>query len=155
MEGLEFYFRDGIAKIYYQGRPITSAVGLEASFVLNGDYYSSPYFQWSSEVVTPQRLVIYAKAEGLPLLMRWEIEIRNDHEIDWKVSMDALFQKRVHNFCLSLFLIRRYTQWASSLGRNDLRAMGFYIKTGGEFLDKQSIFCGTISFSQREADILN
>jgi len=208
-DGLEFCFSDGIAKIIYHGREITSAVGLESSFVLEGDHYSNPDFKWSSELVSPESLIIYAKTEGLPLLIKWEVNIKNNQEIGWKVSIDALTRKKIDNLCLTLFLTARYTQWSSSLGersfgsrnihafeeiklpdlmtksiilfsakeiglpkimfstdnssdvmpfvkwRNDLRAVGFYIKTKGESLGKQSIFSGTISFLQDQTDSLN
>lgn len=115
--GLELYFRDGAVKIFYWDLEITNAIGLEASFILSQDYYSNSYFQWSSVVLAPDRMVIYAKEENLPLLMKWDIEIKNNHEIGWTVSMDAVPLDKVSNLCLSLFVTEKYTQWESSLGK--------------------------------------
>ncbi|MBU1928364.1 MAG: glycosyltransferase family 39 protein [Candidatus Omnitrophica bacterium] len=115
-QGLDIYFSDGITKIYHQGRQITSTIGLETSFISSGKYYSNPDFQWRSEVSAPDKLLIYATEEGLRLSMKWEIEIKNDHEISWKVSMDDSFHQKTGNLCLGLFLAGRYTEWTSSLG---------------------------------------
>lgn len=198
--GLEFGFSDGIARIIYHGREITSTVGLGVSFTLAEGQYSNPYLQWDTELVNSESLIIYAKAEGLPLLMKWEVSIKNNQEIDWKVSIDGVFRKKADNLSLTLFLTAGYTEWESPSGkrrfgsgnihafeeiklpdllarsvtlrsskektlpevifsadnpsdvvpfvkwRNDLRAVGFYIKTKDQSLDKQSIFSGTISF---------
>ncbi len=115
--GLAFCFGDGIARIIYRGREITVNVGLGASFVLEGYHYSNPYLRWSSELVSPESLIIYAQTGDPPLLMRWEVDIKNNHEIGWKVSMDASSRKKVDNLCLTLFLPAVYTEWTSSLGK--------------------------------------
>ncbi|MDD5355799.1 MAG: hypothetical protein PHY56_04645, partial [Candidatus Omnitrophica bacterium] len=197
---LEVSFNDGITKIVYHGKEITSDIGLGVSFTLEGKHYTNPYLQWSSESVSHKCLIVYVKAEELPLLMKWEVNIKNSREIDWKVSMDALLREKIDNLCLTLFLTAGYAEWESPSGkrkfgsrnihafeeiklpdlktksvilyslkemslprvmfsannssdgvpfvkwRNDLRATGFYIKTKGQPLDKQSIFSGTISF---------
>ena len=197
---LEVSFNDGITKIVYHGKEITSDIGLGVSFTLEGKHYTNPYLQWSSESVSHKCLIVYVKAEELPLLMKWEVNIKNSREIDWKVSMDALLREKIDNLCLTLFLTAGYAEWESPSGkrkfgsrnihafeeiklpdlktksvilyslkemslprvmfsannssdgvpfvkwRNDLRATGFYIKTKGQPLNKQSIFSGTISF---------
>ncbi|MFH1397294.1 MAG: glycosyltransferase family 39 protein, partial [Candidatus Omnitrophota bacterium] len=116
-EGLDIYFSDGITRIYYQGRQITSTVGLEASFVASGKYYGNPYFHWKSEVAAPDKLLIYATEESLPMSMKWELEIRSRNEISWKVSIDDTFSSEGGNLCLSLSLVGGYTEWASSVGK--------------------------------------
>jgi len=197
---LEVFFKDGIVRIVYHGKEITSNVGLEVSFTLEGKHYSNPYFQWSSEFVSHKSLIIYAKAEDLPLLMKWELSLENSRKIDWKVSIDTLLKNKIDNLYLTLFLTPRYTEWESFLGkkefgsrnihvfeeirlldsrtksvilysskektlpkimfsadnysdvlpfvkwRNDLRGIGFYVKTKSQPLDKQNIFSGIISF---------
>jgi len=199
-DSLEFCFRDGVARIIYHGREITRAVGLGASFSLEGGNYTNPYLQWDSELVSPENLTIYAKTEGLPFLMKWEVFIKNNQEIIWKVSIDGELWKKVDDLYLTLFLTAGYTQWLSPSGkrmfasknihafeeielpdltvrsvtlsspkektlprvifsvdnlsdavpfirwRNDLRGVGFYIKTKDGSLDKRNIFSGTISF---------
>ncbi len=84
---------------------------------MEGGHYTKSYLKWSCELVSPESLIIYAKTEKLPLLMKWEVNIKDSQRIGWKVSIDPLLQNKVGDLYLTLFLTARYTGWASPLGK--------------------------------------
>lgn len=111
---LEFYFRAGVAKIYYRNNEITRDIGFDMSFKSGGKRYFAPDFQWDTIESSPGRLTAYAKNQDLPLSVTWEFDIRNEHEIGWKVSMEAQSPQKIRKLYLNLFLVKDYSQRASS-----------------------------------------
>jgi len=117
---LEFYFRSGVTKLYYNGVEVTNNLGLETLFNYGGETYSSAQAIWGAKRVGDKRIIATARWRGLPFSQEWEFDIRNSKSIGWKVTMDAPKKVDIKDRVSALALSEMYKEWLMPPGKSKI-----------------------------------
>jgi len=113
---LEFYFRSGVAKIYFNGVEITRDLGLETLFNFGGKQYSSAQAIWDMKNIEDKKIIAIARWAEIPFCQRWEFSIRNSRSIGWKVAMEVPEKTVIKDRISALVLSEKYKEWLSPQG---------------------------------------
>lgn len=112
----EVFFRDGIAKIYYQGGiELTAWRGLYFSFCYNGEQYNSMGGEWDILNYDKRKITAIGRWDGLPMRLLWRIEVSDRNAISIFVETRGEAKEYINNMSLSLVLSGKYNHWETNM----------------------------------------
>ncbi len=89
-KGLSFLFDNGKGRLFWKGRELTKGFGLYTSIFSYGFWQDTEHADWQIKKVSEEKMILKGQWQTLPIIQVWEIELREDMRIAWRIEMEVL-----------------------------------------------------------------
>ncbi len=114
---LEIIFEHNEIEIYWGGMKLTQGAGLVSEVSLeNGQFHHSSLGCWDFERQGSNGVILKTKYGLHPVEEIWKINVPDEKQIEWKVSLKTQFPLPVSGRKIGVVLSERYRQWVDSWG---------------------------------------
>jgi ABC-type polysaccharide/polyol phosphate transport system ATPase subunit len=111
-KNLSFNFDKGKGCIYWKGIELTKGIGLYTSIRANGRWHDS-YSKalWKVKEKNREKIEVFGKWLYLPISQHWEIRLKGEDLLEFKVKMKVDKEIKVDRLQANLMLSERYSGW--------------------------------------------
>ena len=114
---LSFVFDNGKGRLFWKNQELTKGLGLYTSIFSSGFWQDSAHANWQITKLNEEKMILRGKWQTLPIIQIWEIELKEDKSIIWKIEMEVLEEVIIEGEQqANVMLTNEYESWLSEDG---------------------------------------
>ncbi|MDP3041915.1 MAG: hypothetical protein Q8N62_04190, partial [Candidatus Omnitrophota bacterium] len=110
-QGLNLFFEDGKAKLYWKGLELTKNLGLHSAFNIDEKWHISSEGQWLVSEIAPGKFQISINYTDIGVIQSWLLTLAGNDELLWEVDMQVKQPVYILDRKVGLFLSDNYAHW--------------------------------------------